>query len=334
MSTENQNNIPEEIDLGILLKKINGFFSNIAFSIFKGMLFVKKNIVILSALIISGVLVGYFLDYENTNYESNIIVSPNLGTTDYLYSKIDLLTSKLKEKDIVFFKSIGIQNPESLSSIDIEPIIDIYSFVNNNTAIASNAQNTQNFELMKLLAESGDINKVIKDKITSKNYPYHNIHIITTSKTNAKATIDPILKYLNTDEYFEKILNVSKENVEIKIKKDEEIISQTDSLINTLTSNLSKNQKNSNLVYNNENNQFNTLFELKNTLISEIANKKIERINLHSFIKEVSIVINIKSTKGTNGKMKLLTPILFLFLFISFCYIRAFYKKQASKLNR
>ena len=334
MNTENQKNNAEEIDLGILFSKINSFFSNIAFSIFKGILFIKKNILIFLLLIISGVVAGYFIDYENTNYESDIIVSPNLGTTDYLYSKIDLLTSKLKERDYAFFKSIGIQNPKNLSSIEIEPIIDIYSFVNNNTAIATNAQNTQNFELMKLLSESSDINKVIKDEVTSKNYPYHNIHIVTTSKTSDKATIVPLLKYLNTDKYYEKILNISKDNVEIKIKKDEELISQTDSLIRTLTSNLSKNQKSSNLVYNNENNQFNTLFEFKNGLISEIASKKIERINLQSFIKDVSTVINIKSTKGTNGKMKLILPILFLFLFILVYQFRKFYKKQASKLNK
>ncbi|MEI7507933.1 MAG: hypothetical protein WCJ62_00535 [Flavobacterium sp.] len=332
MSTDNQN-IPEEIDLGVLLKKINGFFGTISFSIFKGILFLKKNILILLALLFLGGTLGYLLDKDTTNYESEIIVSPNLGGTDYLYAKIELLKSKLGENDTTFFNSIGIKNPKKITKIHIEPIVDIYTFVNNSTSAAS-AQNTQNFELMKLLAESSDINKVIKDNITSKNYPHHKIQVVTSSKTSKNELIKPLLKFLNTDEFLNKILAISKDNIKIKMKKNEELISQTDSLIKILTINLSKNQKGSNLVYNNENNQFNSMFEMKNNLINEIAHQKIELVNIDTFIKDISTVINIKNTKGTNGKMKFITPILFVFLFVFINIFLLFYKKQAAKLNK
>ena len=118
-----------------------------------------------------------------------------------------------------------------------------------------------------------------------------------------------------------------------KMIKDEQLITQTDSLINTLTRNISNNNKSSNLVYNNEDNQFNQLFEFKNKLINEIAFKKIEIINLQLFIKDISTVINIKNTKGTNGKMKLILPFLFIFLFIFISIFISFYRKQSSKLN-
>jgi hypothetical protein len=329
MSTENQN-IPEEIDLGLLVKKINGFFGTISFSIFKGILFLKKKaLILISLLVIAGVL-GYYLDSNSKSYDSEIIVSPNLGGTDYLYAKIDLLKSRLGEHDTAFFKSIEIKNPNKITLIEIEPIVDIYTFVNNSTSAAS-AQNTQNFELMKLLAESSDINKVIKDNITSKNYPHHKIHIVTSSKTSINELIKPLLKFLNTDEYLNQILAISKENIKIKMKKNEELISQTDSLIKILTINLSKNQKGANLVYNNENNQFNSMFEMKNNLINEIAQQKIELVNINTFIKDISTVINIKNTKGTNGKMKLIVPFLFIFLFIFLSMFISFYKKQAAK---
>lgn len=331
MST-NTNHEQEEIDLGQLFGKIGNFFSSITTYIFNGILFIQKNIILLIALIVVGAGLGYYLDNENRSYDNNIIVRPNLGGADYLYSKIDLLSSKLKEGDKKFFKAIGVNTSDKIIFIEVDPVIDIYSFVNNNTAIANNAQNTQNFELMKLLAESSDINKVIKDKITSKNYPHHNIHIITSSKISKAEIIDPILKYLNTDEYFGQILATSRENVNIKIDKDLEIIAQTDSLIGTLTRNLS-NQKGSNLVYNNENNQFNSLFELKNNLINEIASQKINLINLKSFIKDISIVTNVINNKGTNGKMKLVFPILFIFGFIFLKLFMSFYKKQKAKLS-
>ena len=72
-----------------------------------------------------------------------------------------LLDSKIKTRDTLFLKSIGVKNPENLTKIEIEPIVDIYSLVNYNEKNAAVTTNTQNFELLKLLAEEGDINKVI-----------------------------------------------------------------------------------------------------------------------------------------------------------------------------
>jgi len=333
MSTNDQNNSSEEIDLGVLVKKINGFFSNISLTIFKGILFVKKNILIFGALFIIGAVLGYFLDKTNPSYDSEIIVAPNMGGTDYLYSKIELLTSKLNEGDKPFFKSIGINNPEKISLIEIEPIIDIYNFVNNSTSAAS-AQNTQNFELVKLLSESSDITKVINDKLTSKNYPHHKIHIVTSDKTSIDATIKPLMKFLNTDEYLNKILEISKDNIIIKMKKNEELIAQTDSLIRILTVNLMKDQSKASLVYNNENNQFNDFFNLKNGLINEIADQRIALVNSNSVIIDISTVVNIRNNKGTNGKMKLILPVLFIFMFLIIKLFMAFYKSQKAKLNQ
>lgn len=331
MSTDNQN-IPEEIDLGLLIKKINGFFGNIALSIFKGILFVKKNILVFVALFLIGAVLGYFLDSESKSYNSEIIVTPSSGGVDYLYSKIDLIASKLAENDTVFIKSIGINKYKKITQIKIEPVIDIYNFVNNSTSAAS-AQNTQNFELVKLLAESSDINKVIKDKLTSKNYPYHSILISTNGKVSNEDIIKPLLKYLNTDEYLNKITKTSKENILIKMSKNELEIQQLDSLIGRISKSIGKNERSSNLVYNNENNQINGLFDLKNSLINEIASEKIQLIKIDSFIKDVSVTTNIRNTKGTIGKMKLILPILFIFLFICISFFISFYKKQSAKLN-
>ena len=331
-NTTNQTD-DQEIDLGLLIKKVNGFFGNISLVIFKGLLFLKRKSLILISLFVIGVATGYFLDQTNKTYDSEVIVSPNLGGTDYLYSKIDLLASKLKEKDVAFFKSIGVKNPKQITLIEIEPIIDIYSFVNNNTAIAANAENTQNFELMKLLAEDSDIEKVMKDKITSKNYPHHKIHIETNSKISNKELIQPILKFLNTDKYLNEILTISKENIKIKMKKNEELITQMDSLIKILTINLSKNQKNSNLVYNNENNQFNALFDLKNSLINEIGSQRIALVNSNLVIKDISTVVNVKNTKTLNDKLKFILPIVLIMMFIFYSLFSSFYRRQAKKLT-
>ena len=330
MSTTAQNNQDQEIDLSVLAKKIGNAYQGFLAWVFSKILFIKRNLIWLIALFIVGYGLGIILDSTNKAYKSEVIVIPNIGGTDYLYSKIDLIKSKLGERDEDFFKKIGIKNLNKVGSIEIEPIVDIYSFINNSTSAAS-AQNTQNFEMIKLLAETSTIDKVIKDKLTSKNFPHHLIVINTDGQTSDGEIVKPLLKYLNTDDYFNKILEVSKENIKIKMKKNEESIAQTDSLIRILTANLSKNQKNSNLVYNNEDNQISSFFELKNNLLNEIGNQKIQLINTNDIIKDISIVTNIKHTKGLNGKLKLVLPFLFLFMFFGYHIIKSFYRKQLSK---
>jgi hypothetical protein len=275
---------------------------------------------------------GYFLDQTSKVYDNEIIISPNIAGVDYLYSKVDLLKSKLKEKDSTFFKSIGIKNSKKIEFIDAEPIIDIYSFVGNSPS-AANAQNTQNFELVKLLSESSDINKVIKDELTSKNYPLHKIKIKTDTKIAKAEIIDPLLKYFNTDPYLNEIMKIGTNNIIIKMKKNEETIVQTDSLIKVLTNNLSRNTKGSNLVYNNENNQFGELFSLKNSLVNEIANQKVALVKSELIVKDIATTINIIDKKGVNGKMKFILPFVFLGLFLLWQFLSGFYKIQAAKLK-
>ncbi|WP_291137402.1 hypothetical protein [Flavobacterium sp. UBA7663] len=330
MSTNSQD---QEIDLGQIGTGIKNFFNGIVNSVFDFIFFVKKKLVIIVGLFVVGVVLGYFLDQNTKKYTSEIIVAPNLGGSDYLYAKINLIKSKLKEDDKSFFKSIGISNTENILSIKIEPIIDIYAFVNTSQAIAENAQNTQNFELMRLLAESEDINKVIEDEKTSKNYPHHKISIITLNKIDDKVIIKPILKYLNSDEYLNKLLAITQENVLIKMKKNEEQILQVDNLITQISENLAKEKSTTSLVYNNENNEINALFTLKNGLINEIAGQKITLENIKLYIKDVSITTNIIESKGVNNKLKLFLPLVFILLYLFGYFFKSIYKKQSARIN-
>ena len=328
MSTNSQNNDNQEIDLSEISKKIGGLYDAVLRSIFNVILFFKRKALILGLLFIIGAVLGFFLD-SNKSYNSQIIVSPS-GGVDYLYSKIDLIKSRLIERDKTFFKSIGINDSEKIQNIKIEPIVDLYNFVNNSTS-AANAQNTQNFEVIKLLAESNDINKVIEDELTSKNYPYHSLLISSNGRIESDDIIKPLLKYLNTDDYMNQISKINKENILIKMKKNEEEIVQIDSLISVISKNISKNNKGNNLIYNNENSEINGMFELKNKLISEIASQKIQLVKIDTFIKDVSITPNVINNKGTNGKMKLILPILFISLFVLIYLFLAFYKNQLTK---
>ncbi|QBZ97116.1 hypothetical protein [Flavobacterium sangjuense] len=332
MSATPQNNDNQEIDLSQISKKIGSFFEGISNSIFEGILFIKRNIVIFISLFIIGVGAGYYLDKTSNSYDHEIIVAPNFGSTDYLYGKIDLLESKIKVQDTVFLKSIGIQNPKSLGQIEIEPIIDIYNFVNSATSMANSAQNTQNFELVKLLSEDGDINKVIKEKTTSKNYGRHIIHISTKGLVGNKNFIDPLMAYLNRNEYYQNVQKVYVNNIKTKMKQNEAIILQIDNLLNEFSSTTTNNQKSDKLVYYNENTQLNEIIKTKNNLIGELGGQRMDLVNNEQIIMKNSSVINVKNTKGVNGKMKLVIPLFLFFAFIGINMFKNFYRKQSAKL--
>jgi hypothetical protein len=333
MSTNTQKNIEDqEIDVSIIFKKINGFFQGISTSIFRAIQFVIKNIIIIVILFGLGSGLGIYMDKTYKSFDHQIVVTPNFGSVDYLYSKIDLIESKIKENDTLFLKSIGIKNPQDLSLIEITPVIDIYSFVNN-SAITTE-KNSQNFELVKLLSEGSDINKVIKDKLTSRNYYHHTIHLVTNHYTTSEKTIKPILDYLNRNEYFEIIQKVENNNILIKMKKNEEVIDQINNLLAEFSTTSASNQKSDKLVYYNENTQLNEIIRTKNNMLVELGTQRMDLINFDKVIKKTSEVINIQNTKKLNNKLKLVLPILFIFIFICINFFINFYKKQSAKSKK
>lgn len=326
MSSNSQNNPDNpEIDLSQISRKVSQAYQGFLAWIFRGFLFVKKNVIILAILFIIGAGIGFYLDRKTTVYNHEIIVTPNLGSTEYVYSKISLIKAKIRERDLNFLKAIGIQEPTMISDIEIEPITDIYGFIN---------AKEQNFEMIKLMAEDGDINKIIVDETTSKNYSNYRISVTTKGIVSKKEIIEPILKYLNESSFFAELQKSLIESIHLKIQANEKMISQIDSLLANFSS-ATGNTKNDKLVYfNNENTQLNDILKTKNELIQEQANKKIELITNGSIVKENSEVLNIKNHASINGKLKFILPILFIGMFLCFGLIRAFYRSQMAKLEK
>ncbi len=321
MSLDSQNvNDNQEIDLSQISKKIGSFFESISKTIFKGILFVKRNIVVLSILFIVGTSLGFYIDSTNKIYDTEIIVTPNFETTDYLYAKVNLINSKINEGDTIFLKNvIGIKNPKKLNSITVEPIVDVYKFINNSD---------KNFEFIKLLAEDGDIKKIVNENITSKNYIYYIIKFTTSSITSVDKTVKPILDFINNSEYYKKNQKEYLNNIRIKMIENDSIISQINGILNSFTNKVNGSQGNEKLIYYNENTQLNDVIKTKNDLVNEQGSHRIQLVNLDKIVKDISTTVNIKNNKSISGKMKLMLPFLFLFLFLVFSILKSFYKKQ------
>jgi hypothetical protein len=328
MSNNDKTNLDDkEIDLAVISKKIGDLFQGINKAINKLIRFIIKKILILGILFSIGIGLGFYLDKIYKVYDHEIIVQPNFGSTEYLYSKMVLLNSKIKEKDTLFLKSIGIKEPSKLKKISVYPIMDVYKFISGNNS----SVNQQNFELLKLIAEGGDMKKTIEEPLTSKNYALHKITFKTNKLVNRKDFMDPILKYLNNSLYYNKIKDVLIKNTQIKINRDNQVITQIDGFLNSFNKVIEGNPKSDKLVYYNENIQLNDVIQIKNGLISEIGRLQLDLTSIDQIIKENSSTSNILNTKSINGKLKFVVPILLVFLYLLLSLFIGFYKTQSQK---
>ncbi len=313
----------QEIDLTQISKKIGRLFEWINTFLFRCIQFFVKNAIVILILLAIGVGLGFYLDVTKKTYDHQIIVTPNFESTDYLYSKIDLIESKIKEQDTVFLKEIvGIKNPKEIIKIEIKPITDVYKFIENKT---------ENFELIKLMAEGGDIKKILEDNLTSKNYSLHTITFKTKKQTAITETVQPILIYLNETDYYKKVQKETVNNIQIKMIQNDTIISQINGVLNGFSNMVNGAQKSDKLVYYNENTQLNDVIKTKETLINEQGIHRIELVGLDKIIKDNSSTLNIENTNSVNGKLKLVLPVLFLLSFILIRLFLAYYKIQLGK---
>lgn len=322
MSIQKENN-PEnpEIDLRNVFSRIADFFEWINTLLFRIIRFFIKNAIVIGALVVVGFGIGMYLDTNLKAYDNRIIVAPNFGSSDYLYSKINLLKAKIAEGDTVYLKKIvGLQQPKILKSIEIKSITDVYQFIEDKE---------KNFDLIKLMSEEEGLQKVINDTTTSKNYTYHKIYLTTNSLVNDQNFVQPLLNYLNKSDYYDKIQAISLKNLQQEIVQNDTILAQINAVLNGFSKgNGSKNDK---LVYYNENTQLNDVIRTKEDIIRNQGKNRVKLVRFDKTIKEISSILNIKKAQKIKGNMTFVLPTLFVILFVLLRFFMAFYKKQSLK---
>lgn len=317
-----QNTSDQEIDIFQLSKSIGSFFDRINTSIFRSIQFFIRNWVVVLLLIVLGFGMGWYLDSNKKSYQNQVIVTPNFGSVDYLYAKIDLLQAKIASGDLDFLKNVvGIQNPKAIRKIEIKPVADVYKFIEDKE---------QNFELIKLMAEVGEVKKVLEDNVTSKNYTFHTISFVSNELINEKEVIEPLLKYLNNSEYFNSIQKIGFKNLEKEIAQNDTIIAQIDNVLNGFSNTVKNSSKGDKLVYYNENLQLNDIIKTKQKLVTEQGENRLKLLSSDKTIREINATLNINDMKIVSGNFKILLPIFFIFVFVLVSLFSKFYRKQLS----
>ena len=317
----NTNSQEQEIDLSQIGKSISNGFQNLINKCFDLLFFIQKRIIIIASLLIIGVVAGYFLD-KGRKYEHKISVIPNFGSSDYLYNQIDLLQKKLDEKDEAFFKKIGISDFRDILSFNIEANQVVYSF------ISDRERGVQNLELIKLMAEDGDIDKILKDKLTSRNYYLHTISIVTKGETDENKLVKPILNYLENSDYFLKQKNVNQKNVKEKIVFNESLIKQIDAILENLQTN-----KGTSSITISEKSSISDLIEKKDQLIRENQYLNSNFIIYDKIIKEESTNLNNWHKSPLFLNLKVLLPLLLVFIYLLSVKFNVIYQQQKQRIQ-
>lgn len=317
MSTNSQE---QEIDLSQIGKSISKGLQKVVNRCFDLLFFIQKKLLIVFVLLVIGGGVGFYLDKE-PNYTNEIVVIPNFGSNEYLYDKINLISLKLKEKDKAFFTKIGINNIKDFISIEIQHVNGIYNFINSESQ-------KNNFELVKLMAEDGDLDKIIEDKTTSKNYYLHSIKIKTAIAYNQKDLIDPLLNYLQQSEYFIKLQKIQQNNLEEKLVANKSLIAQIDQIVLSLSQN-----KTGSSVSISENTGLSDLIQKKDNLILENQKLATNRLEFERIIKDQDIVSNQMNTSGANNKLKFILPLLFVLFYLLGYWFSKVYKQQKQRIK-
>lgn len=314
-------NSQDEIDLSVISRSIRNLFSSISSFIYNCIQFFIRNIIIIIVLVILGVALGYFLKSGDKKYEHNITVTPNFGSVEYLYDKIELLQSKIANRDTVYMKSVGFTNSENLLKIDIKAIVDIYKFVKTDEI---------NYKTFELLADGANVSKVIEETPTARNYKFHKIEFVTKGKIGDK-TVQELLAYLNNSAFYQKMQVEYTDELKVKITANEISIKQIDAILNAAAQNLTENRTASNFSYYNQSLQLPELIYSKNNFLRLQLENKVDLMMFDKVVKESSTMTNIKLKSKINNLLVIIVPILLIILFAFVIQFRKFYSREKQK---
>ena len=221
MSTKKQNN-DEEVDLGSLFTVIGkGFknFFNFIGNIFKGvfhrliliLLFLKLHFLKFSVAVLIGGIVGFFLESnKETKFSSNLIVKPNFESTQLLYENINYYNDLVKQQNTKHLASIfkiDTSKAAALRKFEITPLM------NSNDII--NAYDNFILEVDSLTVKSYDFDN-FESSFTDFDYLVHNIEVQATVIDIFSELENTIINSIEKNTFFNKIKNLTKENLNTK----------------------------------------------------------------------------------------------------------------------
>ena len=314
----------EELDIIVLIEKIKLMLLSVCLQIFRR----SKNFLSewkrLLAVILAGVLLGYFLTDNDkpSSKEATVLVKINFDAGNYVYDTVDLINLKISSEDTDFFtQEIKLNEDETIDEVSISPVIDIKDIMakdikaNEIRALFDNLEYEDGFSVTEGF---------------KSDYDYHFIKVNVSNKSSIE-TINKVIDYFNNNPLFAELKERNLQRISSIISDNEQTIKQIDKLLEYYTTETSAN--NSQLYIDNKNLRPNELIKTKITLQSE--NQELKRESLTS--KETVITINesnvlIENNSLASNKM-VYYPFLFLLIYLIVSVLIGLYS-YLDKLDR
>ena len=314
----------EELDIIVLIEKIKLMLLSVCLQIFRR----SKNFLSewkrLLAVILAGVLLGYFLTDNDkpSSKEATVLVKINFDAGNYVYDTVDLINLKISSEDTDFFtQEIKLNEDETIDEVSISPVIDIKDIM---------AKDIQANEIRALFENLEYEDGFSVTEGFKSDYDYHFIKV-NVSNNSSIETINKVIDYFNDNPLFAELKERNLQRISSIISDNEQTIKQIDKLLEYYTTETSAN--NSQLYIDNKNLRPNELIKTKITLQSE--NQELKRESLTS--KETVITINesnvlIENNSLASNKM-VYYPFLFLLIYLIVSVLIGLYS-YLDKLDR
>ena len=320
-------NSSDEIDLGQLFKLIGSALNAVLRFFLRVFLYLKKNIFILIGLVLFGFALGYGLSkIISKRMKSEVIVKPQMESKNYLYDVIDEIQSKIGAKDTLFFKSIGIEEIDFAGlEITINRVIEA----------GTSETDLQYLELLQSFENTDAIADIVRAELQSKSSYNQRITFFYNNPEMGKDFVDKVLKYINTNQYFDGLIVIYRANATSRILENQKLLKQLDEIIANYANKMAKQNtpigNDRILLDNQESVNITGLFNLKNELIKDIESKKLE---LETRREPLSVIYSGQAQvvqKSFFGKKIVLIPILFLTIFFLVSFI-GYLNRKAKEL--
>ena len=314
----------EELDIIVLIEKIKLMLLSVCLQIFRR----SKNFLSewkrLLAVILAGVLLGYFLTDNDkpSSKEATVLVKINFDAGNYVYDTVDLINLKISSEDTVFFtQEIKLNEDETIDEVSISPVIDIKDIM---------AKDIQANEIRALFDNLEYEDGFSVTEGFKSDYDYHFIKV-NVSNNSSIETINKVIDYFNNNPLFAELKERNLQRISSIISDNEQTIKQIDNLLEYYTTQTTA--SNSQLYIDNKDLRPNELIKTKINLQSE--NQELKRESLTS--KETVITINesnvlIEQNSLASNKM-VYYPFLFLLIYLIVSVLIGLYS-YLDKLDR
>ncbi|MGB5316010.1 MAG: hypothetical protein WBN56_08400 [Robiginitalea sp.] len=316
----------DEIDLGQLFNLIGKGFQKVFRAFLRVYLYFKRNIFWFAGLGILGVLTGYLINqFIEDKLKLEVIVNPTTDDTNYLfdtrvylYDIVDEIQSRIEARDTAFFRSLGLDADKVKGfEIDIAPLrYQDKEVLEDQIGI---------LDALKEFGNSAAISEILESQFRNKTKKDQRITFYFKETTPGKDYAGKIMGYINSNPYYQGLLQIQEDNAEKRIQRNDSLYRQIDLLIENYTEKMAREQTGSQGQFTLENQEsldVPSLFELKNQLIEDTELKKLELQMTRDPITIVNFGNPHKLDKQLFQKDIIFYPLLFMALFLLISLIR------------